>query len=95
MKAYVVANVRVEDPSAFEAYRSQAGAIIARYGGQVLVAGGAVELVEGDPDIARLVIIEFASREAAHRFYDSPEYQAILPGRLNSASSTLFLVNGV
>ena len=95
MKAYVVANVRVEDQPGYDAYRSRVGPIIARYGGRVLVAGGDVEVIEGDPGIARLVMIEFDSREAAHNFYDSPEYQAILPGRLNSATSTLFLVDGV
>jgi uncharacterized protein (DUF1330 family) len=95
MTAYVVANVRVENPAAFEEYRSRAGAIIARYEGRVLVAGGAVEVIEGDAAVSRVVILEFADREAAHRFYDSPEYQAILPGRLNNAQSSLFLVEGV
>ena len=95
MKGYVVANVKVEDAAGYEAYRSRTAEVIAQYGGRFLVRGGEVEVIEGDPGIARLIILEFPSVEAAHRFYQSPEYQAILPDRLTSASSTLFVVNGV
>ena len=94
MKGYVVANVHVENPSAYEAYRLRTAEVIAQYGGRILVRGGDVEVIEGDPGISRLVILEFPSVEAAHRFYNSPEYQAILPDRLNNARSTLLVVNG-
>ncbi len=95
MKGYVIANVSVEDAAAYEGYRSQTAAIIERYGGRFLVRGGAVEVREGDPGISRLVILEFPSVEAARTFYDSPEYQAILPIRLENAASTFVIVEGV
>ncbi|MBV8908514.1 MAG: DUF1330 domain-containing protein, partial [Sphingomonadaceae bacterium] len=66
-----------------------------KYGGRFLVRGGAVEVKEGEPGIARLVILEFPSVEAAGIFYDSPEYQAILPMRFDNASSTLVIAEGV
>jgi len=65
MKGYVIANVSVEDVAGYEGYRSQTAAIIARYGGRFLVRGGAIEVKEGEPGIARLVILEFPSVEAA------------------------------
>jgi len=95
VKGYVIANVRVEDAAAYEGYRSQTAAIIDKYGGRFLVRGGAVEVREGEPGIARLVILEFPSVEAAHTFYDSPEYQAILPIRFDTANSTLVIAEGV
>jgi uncharacterized protein (DUF1330 family) len=95
MKGYVIANVSVEDAAAYEAYRSRTAAIIEQYGGLFLVRGGAVEVREGDPGIGRLVILEFSSVEAARTFYDSPEYQAILPIRQANAESTLCIVEGV
>ena len=94
MKGYVVANVSVRDAAAYEGYRSQTAAIIAQYDGRFLVRGGAVEVREGEPGIGRLVILEFPSVEAARTFYDSSEYQAILPIRLDNASSTLVIVEG-
>ena len=92
-KGYVIANVSVADAAAYEAYRSRTAAIIAHYGGRFLVRGGAVEVREGEPGIGRLVILEFPSVEAARTFYDSPEYQAILPIRFK-CRSTLVIAEG-
>ena len=94
MKGYVIANVSVEDAAGYEGYRSQTAAIIERYGGRFLVRGGAVEVKEGAPGIARLIVLEFPSVEAARIFYDSPEYQAILPLRFENATSTLIIAEG-
>ncbi|HEY5712230.1 MAG TPA: DUF1330 domain-containing protein [Allosphingosinicella sp.] len=95
MKGYIVANISVTDTDAYEAYRSQTGAIIAQYGGRALVKGGAIQVREGEPGLSRLVILEFPSVEAAATFYDSPEYQAIVPIRHAFAESTLCIVDGV
>ena len=95
MKGYVIANVSVEDAAGYEGYRSQTAAIIEKYGGRFLVRGGAIEVKEGEPGIARLVILEFPSVEAARLFYDSPEYQAILPIRQAHAESSLCIVEGL
>lgn len=95
MKGYVIANVSVEDAAAYEGYRSKTAAIIEQYGGRILVRGGAIEVREGDPGISRLVILEFPSVDAARTFYDSPEYQAILPIRFDTANSTLIIAEGV
>ena len=94
-KGYVIANISVEDPAGYEGYRSQTAAIIEKYGGRFLVRGGAIEAKEGEPATGRLVVLEFPSVEAARIFYDSPEYQAILPIRFRNASSTLIIVEGV
>lgn len=95
MKGYIVANVTVGDADAYEAYRSKVEAIIERHGGRYLVRGGAVEVREGEPGIARLVILEFPSVEAARTFYDSPDYQAILPIRTVNATATLIIAEGI
>ena len=94
MKGYVVANVDVRDWGAYESYRSRTAAVIEQYGGRFLVRGGPIEVIEGDPGIARLIILEFPSVADAHHFYNSPEYQAILPDRLNNARSTLLVAEG-
>ena len=93
-KGYVIANVSVEDAAGYEGYRSQTAAIIEQYGGRFLVRGGAIEVREGEPGIGRLVILEFPNVEAARTFYDSPEYQAILPIRFENANSTLIIAEG-
>jgi len=40
------------------------------------------------------VVIEFSSAEAVRTWYNSPEYQAALPMRLEAARGTLFMFPG-
>jgi uncharacterized protein (DUF1330 family) len=65
------------------------------YGGRFLVRGGATEMIEGDWLPGRLVIIEFPSKDAAHRWYDSPEYQAIVGIRHEAATARIIVTEGV
>jgi uncharacterized protein (DUF1330 family) len=94
-KAYLVAQIEVRDPLGYDAYRSRTGAVIERFGGRFLVRGGTLHPLEGEPDFSRLVIIEFADLDAARRFYDSAEYQALIPHRTDNARSMLLIAEGV
>jgi uncharacterized protein (DUF1330 family) len=94
MPAYFVAEVEVTNPDRYEPYRALAGASIAQYGGRFLARGGATELIEGGPEPKRIVILEFADAAALKRWYNSPEYQKILPGRLASSTGRAFIVEG-
>ena len=91
---YLIAMVEVHDEQAYEAYRSKTAAIIAQYGGKFIVRGGKIEVREGAFHRNRIVVLEFSSLDAARTFYDSGEYQAILPLRTSTADADLFLVEG-
>ena len=71
------------------------GATLKQYGGRYLTRGGAAELIEGGPVPKRVVILEFADVAAVKRWYDSPEYQKILPLRLANSTGRAFVVEGV
>jgi uncharacterized protein (DUF1330 family) len=94
MPAYVIADVEVTDAERYAVYSAQVSATLEPYGGRFLVRGGATERIEGGWLPARLVIIEFPSMDAAHRWYDSPEYQAILGIRHEAATARLILAPG-
>ncbi len=64
-------------------------------GARVLAFQESPEVVEGEVERPRTVILEFESREAFRAWYDSPEYQEILPLRLKSAPGTFILVDGL
>lgn len=95
MKAYLVAHIQVRDAEGFEAYRAKVPAVIERFGGRYLIRGGAAHPLEGDWTVPRLVVVEFDSLEAARAFYESPDYQEILPLRLAASNGTAALVEGV
>ena len=94
MTAYLVAHLDVHDPEGFARYRDQVTPLIDRFGGKYLIRGGNVEVLEGDWQIQRVVVIEFPSRDALRLFYDSPEYQEILPLRTRAASGPVAIVEG-
>lgn len=95
MPAYFVVELDVANEAAMQPYRAAVGATLAQYGGRFLVRGGATELIEGAPAPKRIVILEFADSAAVRRWYNSPEYQKILPLRLDNASGRAFSVEGV
>jgi uncharacterized protein (DUF1330 family) len=64
------------------------------FGGQFIVRGGNMTVVEGEWPHPRLVIIEFPSRAAAEGWYRSAEYQKVISLRLNSAAGSLIIVDG-
>lgn len=94
MAAYLLANLTIRDPKAFESYRQAVPAVIARFGGRYLVRGGAVEVKEGEPDLHRVIILEFPDMPAARAFYDSPDYAPLLTLRLAAAEGSVALVEG-
>lgn len=95
MPAYLIANIPFSDTPEARAYREQVPAVIARFGGRYVVRGGPIEVLEGrSMDGRRIVILEFADRATVRRFYESPEYQAIIGLRQGDAAGDLVVVDG-
>ena len=95
MSVYVVAQGRIDKPDMLARYVAQALPTISAHGGHVVAFDETPEVVEGTIDYPRTVIVEFATREAFRAWYDSPEYQAILPLRFESAPGTLIVAQGL
>ena len=95
MPAYIIAHLKITNPQEFEAYREAVPAVVAAHGGRYLVRGGAVETLEGDWTVPRLIILEFPSKAAAQGFYHSADYQKILPLRLDNAEGAVVIAEGI
>jgi uncharacterized protein (DUF1330 family) len=94
MPAYFVVELDVTNADAMASYRAAVPATLAQYGGRFLARGGATELVEEGPEPKRIVILEFTDAAAVKRWYNSPEYQKILPDRLANSRGRAFIVDG-
>lgn len=94
-KAYVVADIEVEDPEAYEEYKTLSSKAVEQYGGRWLVRGGAVDGLEGPWRPSRLVVLEFDDEAAARRWCDSPEYTAARTVRQAASSSSMLIVVGI
>ena len=64
-------------------------------GGRILGFDETPQVVEGEVEHPRTVILEFASSEAFREWYDSAQYQEILPLRLEATPGTLIVVDGI
>lgn len=95
MKCYLLGNVVVTDPERFGEYLAKVPGVIAQFGGRYIVRGGAVHPLEGDLDVKRMIMIEFDSREAADRFYDSEEYAPLKKLRTETAQSQVMFVDAI
>ena len=94
--AYLVVDTDLIDPERYEQYKLRAKPLVEQYGGEYLARGGAMDLLEQDlwaP--SRLVLIRFPDAQQARRFYDSPEYQAVLPISRESARRTAVILEGL
>jgi len=95
MAAYVIGEVDVMDPAAYEDYRKQVGAVLAKYGGRFLARGGRVEALEGGWSPKRLVLLEFASMEQALKWYRSPDYAPLIKLRQKASRGKLVALEGL
>ena len=95
MPAYVIAQIEVTDTKAFEDYRRRVPDTIAKYGGEYVVRGGALEVLEGNWAHPRCVIIRFPSMERARAWYESPDYAGPKALRRSASRGNLVLVEGV
>lgn len=95
MTAYLFADIEVTDPALFADYRRDTPAIVAAHGGQYLVRGGDIEVLEGDARPKRLAILSFPSMAKLKAFYHSAEYQALIPNRKRAARSSFIAIEGI
>ena len=94
-KAYVIGNITITNADGYAHYSARVPAVVAAFGGHYRVRGGMATPLDGQASAARHVVIEFPSREAAQAWYDSVEYQSILPLRLNNSTGQVALVDGM
>jgi uncharacterized protein (DUF1330 family) len=94
MPAYLIANIEITDPAAFDEYRKLVSPTLAAHGARYLVRGGKSEVLEGSWAPARLVVIEFPDMAALKSWYDSPVYRPLLELRNRAARSSVVAVEG-
>lgn len=94
MPAFAIFDIEVTDPERYEEYKKLAPPAIAAYGGKYLVRGGELDVLEGDWNPSRIVVLEFPSAERARAWIDSPEYREARALRHATASTRAILVEG-
>lgn len=93
---YFVASHKVLDRTTInDIYVPKAVACLNKYDVEILTVNETTEIIEGQTGHDRLVILRFPSRDEAMRWYNSPEYQAMIHLRHNSVEGILILAEGL
>jgi uncharacterized protein (DUF1330 family) len=96
MTTYLINHLRIPGgvPTEDElAYLEQVEATVAPYGGKWLAIDAQVQVVEGAWP-GSVVLMEFPDMAKAKQWYESADYQKILPRRTTHSISDLILVDG-
>jgi uncharacterized protein (DUF1330 family) len=95
MPVYAIVQGKVENQEMLDQYMAKAGPTVGAHQGRLVAYDEAPVVVEGQMPHPRTVVLAFPSMKEFRAWYDSPEYQKILPLRLKGAPGTLIVVEGV
>jgi len=95
MSAYVIVEIDVHDPIRYEEYKKRASATVEAHGGKYIVRGGQTEVLEGDWQPKRIVVLEFPSMERAKEWLNCEEYREPRKMRHATAKTNMIVVEGV
>jgi uncharacterized protein (DUF1330 family) len=95
MPAYFIVDINVNDPAGMREYLEREPGTLAKYGGRYIVRGGKFEIVEGNWQPSRVVMLEFPNMEQAKRWYDCEECKEMKATRFKAATTDIVLVEGV
>ena len=94
MSGYLIANYRITNSDAYEAYPSAAVPTLLAHGAEVLVADYDSEIVEGQATSVT-VVVKFPSKEAARAWYHSGEYQEIIHQRTDNSEGFILFADEI
>jgi uncharacterized protein (DUF1330 family) len=96
MPAYVIAAVTdAWDQDKLVEYRERNTDVVGAHGGRFIVRGGRQELLEGEWEPLRLVIIEFPDMAAARAWHSSDAYAPLIELRQSASKTDMIAVEGL
>lgn len=94
--AYIVVESKITDPEQFQQYAAASPGVAKLFGGEFLVRGGRIDVLEGDWHPTRMTVLRYPDMATARAMYDSPEYTAARALRAGAtAMFNMVLVEGV
>ena len=95
MAAYIIVQINVTDPETFETYREQVPATLEGFGGEYIVRGGEMEVLEGEWAAPRCVVLKFPDMASAKAWHTSDVYAGPKDLRHKSAETNAIVVAGI
>jgi len=94
MPVYVVSRVKINDHDTMKDYMQDAPATVEKFGGRYLARTKDIEVLEGQADYNRMVLLEFPSREQALAWYHSEGYRELRDTRWSASDAHIVVLPG-
>ena len=94
MTGYVIFNIKITNPENYTEYIEKVKPTAEKFGAEYVVRGGEFELIEGNWEHPRTIVIKFPSYEKAYEWYNSEDYKPIKKIRLDNAISNGIIIKG-
>ena len=97
MAVYVIIDIAIREHATkpdYIQYVEKVRPIVEKHGGRYLVRGGDITSIAGGWNPRRIILIEFPSADHVKRWWNSPEYGAIVGLRENATTAKAILVEG-
>ena len=96
MPIYLILDNEIHDAETYERYKTAAKPMVEAAGGEYLTRDGKIEVLAGDWNPSRVVILKWPTREALDTFLSSEEYRPWKELRESvTTTRTLLLIEGV
>ncbi|MBS1544833.1 MAG: DUF1330 domain-containing protein [Bacteroidetes bacterium] len=94
MKGYIIVDVKITDPQRYDDYRKLTPGSLKPFDGKFIVRGGNTEVLEGDWEPGRIVVLEFPSLERAKAWWSSDGYAPAKAIRQAASITQMIVVEG-
>lgn len=95
MTVYILAQLRFTERTAYDRYQARFMDVFQRFEGRLLAADERSQVLEGNWQRDKVVLMAFPHEAAARAFAESPEYQAISLDRKAGADTLSLLLQGL
>ena len=90
MSSYLIVHATIKDPDKLKQYGAAASEIVRAHGGEIVTRANVTDVLIGTHDHKVCVILRFPDGAALKAWYNSPDYQALVPLR-NAAADMMFI----
>jgi uncharacterized protein (DUF1330 family) len=94
MTVYMIADIKVTDPSWVPGYAASVHDLVHKHGGKYLARSGNVTTLEGKPlDTSLIALLAFPSAQAVKAFLSDPKYAPFATARQRGSVSRFQLID--
>jgi uncharacterized protein (DUF1330 family) len=94
MAAYLIGHITVKDGDLWEKYVEGVGKSLLPYGSEIVFRGELYKVLTGEHSRQNTVVIRFPDQATLQEWYNSKEYQDLVPIRDRAADVTIISYDG-